>query len=368
MRYRRNEVITLDNENSYFSKPDDRGVRYYQSNNTDGVQVVKRKKSNSLLNSLIVFAGIIIAVIILGVSCNNMINSGEQEIRLPSSDYIAVVYVEGSISRSNFDSWGSPYGYQHSWTLNEIDRLIKDSNNRGMMLFVDSPGGGVYEIDELYYKVKEYQRVTGRPVYVSMASMAASGGYYISAPADKIYANRNCWTGSIGVTIGTLVDVSEFLSNYGIRTTTIASGRNKSMGNYFEALTQEQNDILQALVDEAYDQFITIIAYERGMDIEIVREISDGRIYTARQALELELIDAIGGFGDALDSMKRENNLLHCEVVDIRHRHRSLLSNLLGSVNLGNINVRGDAAAVLDLLEKQNRSPVSYLCEVLAHF
>jgi len=352
--------------NEFFSEPDESGVRYYQSQNMEGVQIKKRGKNHSLRNSLIVLACIIAGLTVLGVSCSNMMQGGDVEIKLPSGDYIATVYVEGTISKGNYDSWGNPYGYQHEWTLNEIDRLTGDTNNKGLVLYVDSPGGGIFESDELYCKIKEYRDVTERPVYAAMASMAASGGYYISSPADKIYANRNCWTGSIGVTIGTLIDVSGFLENYGIKTTTIASGRNKSMGSYFEPLTEEQINIFQLLIDEAYDQFTGIVAEERNMDIEKVKEISDGRIYTANQALAADLIDAVGTYDDAVADMAFEYNLFGCEMIDIRYVHKSLLMNLLGNVNQAGAGANGDAAAVLSLLERQKRFPVSYLCEILA--
>ena len=348
--------------NEFISEPDDRGVRYYQSQSGEGA----RKKSHPLRNSLIVFGVIIICLAALGVSCNNMLVGGKTEVKLPAGDYIAVIYVEGTISNANYDTWGNPYGYQHDWTLNEIDRLTYDQNNRGMILYVDSPGGGIFESDELYLKIKEYQDYTGRPVYAYMASMAASGGYYISAPADMIYANRNCWTGSIGVTIGTFIDVSGFLENYGIKTTTIDSGRNKSMGSYFDPLTAEQIDIFQALIDEAYEQFTGIVAAERGMDTGKVIELSDGRIYTAKQALENGLIDAIGSFDDATAGMQDDYNLYDCEIVDIQYVYKSLFMSLLGGTNLRGPGASGDAAAVLGLLEKQNRFPVSYLCEALA--
>ena len=358
----RTEETELYN-NEFFSEPDERGVRYYQSQSDGSV----RKKGHPLRNSLIVFGVIIICLAALGVSCSNMLQGGDTEVKLPAGDYIAVIYVEGVISNANYDTWGAPYGYQHDWTMNEIDRLTYDSNNKGMILYVDSPGGGIYESDELYLKIKEYQDFTGRPVYAYMASMAASGGYYISAPADMIYANRNCWTGSIGVTIGTFIDVSGFLENYGIKTTTIDSGRNKSMGSYFDPLTDEQIDIFQALIDEAYNQFTDIVATERGMDIEKVKEISDGRIYTAKQALEIDLIDAVGNFDDALYGMKEEYGLGGCEIIDIRYVYKSILMNLLGSANQRAPGAGGDAAAILSLLEKQNKLPVSCLCEILAN-
>jgi len=354
------------NDNEFISGPDENGVRYYQAQNTEGAPVKRKVKNHSLRNSLIVLGCIIAGLAIIGVACNDMLQGGEAEVKLPNKDYIATIFVEGTISSKNNDTWGNPTGYQHYWTLKEINRLINDQKNRGLIVYVDSPGGGVYESDELYYKIKEYQDKTNRPVYAAMASMAASGGYYVSAPADKIFANRNCWTGSIGVTIGTLIDVSGFLENYGIRTTTIDSGRNKSMGSYFDPLTSEQVEIFQSIIDEAYDQFAGIVAEERGMDIAYVKNIADGRIYTAKQAHELGLIDEVGTYGDAIDDLKMEYDLWGCDVVEIRYAYKSLFSNLLGSINIGSMRAGGDTAALLSLLKKQGKFPVSYLCEALA--
>ncbi|MCL1983564.1 MAG: signal peptide peptidase SppA [Clostridiales bacterium] len=326
----------------------------------------KKEKNHSLRNSLLVLAGIVLVLALIGVSCSSIMQSGDVEVKLPNDKYIATLYFEGTIARGNADTWGNPYGYQHSWTLGEIDRLIGDTNNRGLILFVDSPGGGVYECDELYFKIKKYKEKTGNPVYSSMASMAASGGYYISAPADKIFANRNCWTGSIGVTIGTMIDISGLLENYGVKTTTIASGKNKSMGSYFDPLTDEQEGILQSLVDEAYDQFAGIVAEGRGLDIEEVRKIADGRIYTAAQALDLGLVDVIGTYDDAVADMQGQHDLLGCKVVDIRYKYRSFISNILGSAMQRSAGASSDAAAIMALLDKQNKAPVSYLCQMLA--
>ena len=356
-----------DDNGAVFSRPDDRGVRYYRSENDGGVQENKKKKNRSLRNSLIVLCCIIAALAVLGASCNSMLQTGEAQTKLPNKSYIATIFVEGSISRGNYDTWGSPAGYQHQWTLNEIDRLMYDYNNEGLIIFVDSPGGGIYESDELYLKIKEYRTVTGKPVYASMASRGASGAYYISAAADKIFANRNCLTGSIGVTLGTFIDVSGFLENYGIRTTTIDSGSNKSMGNYFDPLSTEQVRIFQSIIDEAYGQFTEIVAEERGLTIEETRRIADGRIYTARQALEVGLIDEIGNYPDAVFDMQWEYDLFGCEIFEIKYTYRSWVSNLLGSLNPAYPSMRGDAAVVLELLRNRSPFPVSYLCETLAN-
>ncbi|MBO5666774.1 MAG: S49 family peptidase [Firmicutes bacterium] len=108
--------------------------------------------------------------------------------------YVALMYVEGEISDSNYDSLGKPYNYQHYWTLEQIDHLVHDPDNRGIFFYVDSPGGTIYHSDELYLAVKEYQEETGRPVCVYMGPYGASGAYYFSTAADRIYANRNTLT------------------------------------------------------------------------------------------------------------------------------------------------------------------------------
>ena len=215
---------------------------------------------------IIILLCIVAFGVILGLAFNKLFPDPVPA--APAESYVGVLYVEGVIARGNVDSWGRAVDYQHDFTINAIDSLIYDWNYKGLILYVDSPGGGVYESDELYYKIKEYQKKTGRPVYSYMASMATSGGYYISAPSDMIFANRNCWTGSIGVTIGTLYDLSGFLEKYGIDTVTITAGKNKSMGSVVDPLTDEQLEIFQSLVDEAYDQFVGIVAEGRNMEID----------------------------------------------------------------------------------------------------
>ncbi|MCL1896921.1 MAG: signal peptide peptidase SppA, partial [Clostridiales bacterium] len=194
----------------------------------------------------------------------------------PSGSYIAKVKVAGEIGGAANRYYSSDIAYHHSWTLETIDTLIADDNNKGIYLWINTPGGGVYESDELYLKLMEYKEKTGRPIYVYMEKMATSGGYYVAAAADEIYANRNTWTGSIGVTMGTFFDVSEFLEEHGVHTETITAGSNKAMGGYFDPLTDEQLGIFQGLVDDAYDRFVGIIAAGRDIPESDVRKLADG--------------------------------------------------------------------------------------------
>ncbi len=224
--------------------------------------------------------------------------AGDVTVDDATGEYIGVIHVEGTISES-----GTSSGYNHYYLLNSIDDMAKDDNNKGIIIYMNTPGGSVYASDELYFAIKDYKEQTNRPVYSSMQSMGASGGYYVSAPCDKIYANRNCFTGSIGVTMGEIYDVTGLMDKLGIKSEAITSGRNKAMGSETQEMTEEQREIFQGLVDEAYDQFTEIVAEGRNMDIEKVRELADGRIYTAKQAKENGLIDEVGTYDDCVNAM-----------------------------------------------------------------
>ena len=297
-------------------------VQYYSdgrfSNDPDPTAARPPKKPlPTWAKALLIIGTVILVIVFLTTGCNKLVNNFKDEFKTTDTtkvetnfghDYIGVIYVEGEISEDGTDV------YNHGYILNSIDAMIKDDENKGMILYVDTPGGSVFASDELHLKVKEYQEKTGRPVFSSMQSMAASGGYYISASCDKIIANRNCWTGSIGVTMGTLYDVTGLLDKAGIKTQTITSGKNKAMGSSTEKLTSEQREILQSLIDEAYDQFVGIVAEGREMKLSEVRKLADGRIYTAKQAKKLGLVDEIGTFNDAVADMQKEYKLNDCQV------------------------------------------------------
>lgn len=222
---------------------------------------------------------------------------------VPYGNTIDVIKVEGTIASGSAT-------YQHQWTLQEIDRLIASDTNKAIMLYVNSPGGGIYESDELYLKLKEYKETTKRPVYAYMAQTAASGGLYITMAADKIYANRMTMTGSIGV-IMSLTDTTGLQELIGIKEENVVSGKNKSMGN---PLTTEQRQILQSMVDESYDIFVDIVAEGRSLPREKVIKLADGRVYSAKQAQEAGLIDEVASYEDALASLVKDHNLQDCNV------------------------------------------------------
>jgi len=211
-------------------------------------------------------------------------------------DFIAALYLEGTIQEENAT-------YSQKWIMNTIKSLKDNPHNAGIALYINSPGGAVYQADEVYLALLDYKDSTNRPIYVYQGPLAASGGYYISCAADKIYANRNTLTGCIGVLMGTSFDLTGLFEDLGIESITIHSGRNKNMMNYNEPFTEEQQEIMQSMCDECYEQFVNIVAKARDMTYEEAEELSDGRLYTANQAINNGLIDRIDSWPHMLEDL-----------------------------------------------------------------
>ena len=270
----------------------------------------KKKRRNKGLIIFLIILGIFLAVAalaaIFGISSDS--GSGDYGYNL-SREHLSVIKITGTIDNSGSSSVYETSSYNQDWLLGMIDAITAEPENRGIILYLDTPGGSVYATDEVYLRLLDYKEKTGNPVYAVMGPTCASGGYYISCAADKIYANRNTVTGSIGVTMGTVVEISELLEKYGIKTTTLVSGDNKAMGSMYDPLTEEQIAIYQSIIDESYEQFTGIVAEGRNMDINTVKALADGRVYTAKQALDNGLIDEICSYDDALLSIQKETGL-----------------------------------------------------------
>ena len=225
-------------------------------------------------------------------------------------EYIAALYVEGTIEDANSS-------YNQSWLLSTINRLKNDPSNAALAMYVNSPGGGVYQADEVYLALKDYKS-KGKKFYVYMGPLAASGGYYIS-----------CHNKS-----GELIDATELLDNLGIEIEAIHSGRNKLMGNFYEPITSEQEDIMQSISDECYNQFVGIVANERNMSIAKVKELADGRIYTATQAYNNGLIDSIGSWDNMILELRNVISIPDCKVVTFHYEYKpTFRESLLGMIS-----------------------------------
>src|SRR5262249_39988293 len=152
------------------------------------------------------------------------------------------------------------------------------------------PGGGGVESAEIHDRLKEVQKDTKKPVYISMGSMAASGGYYISTAAKKIYASPETLTGCLGG-IMEGINYQGLADKYGVDFVTIKSGKYKDIMSPTRKMTDEERQILQRMIDNSYEGFVKVISEGRHMTVEQVKKIADGRVYDGRQAKNLNLID-----------------------------------------------------------------------------
>jgi protease-4 len=232
-----------------------------------------------------------------------------------TSKKIAVLEVNGAIQDTgDVTSFFQSPGYNHSAFMENLEHVKEDKDVKGIILKVNSPGGGVVESAEIHDKLVEISEETKKPIYVSMGSMAASGGYYISALADKIYASPETLTGSLGV-IMQGVNYAGLAEKYGVEFVTIKSGEFKDIMSPSREMTEEEKNILQTMINNSYEGFVDVIASGRGLSEEEVRTIADGRIYDGRQAKEIGLIDDFGYFEDVTEAMKKNEKLAGAQVV-----------------------------------------------------
>ncbi|HVO84709.1 MAG TPA: signal peptide peptidase SppA [Syntrophobacteria bacterium] len=190
--------------------------------------------------------------------------------------------------------------------IEQLVKFKKDDSVKAIVFRIESPGGGVSPSQELY---REIQRTAEKkPVVASMGSVAASGGYYIASGVQKIYANPGTITGSIGV-IAQFTNFEELFKKIGFRMEVVKSGAFKDVGNPGRAMTPEEREYLQKLLDSVHQQFIRDVARGRRMPEEKVREIADGRIFTGEQAKEMGLVDELGGLNDAVDAAAKMANI-----------------------------------------------------------
>ena len=191
--------------------------------------------------------------------------------------------------------------------VNEIRQFAKDDGIRAIVLRIESPGGVVAAAQEIYDELNKVRR-QGKPIVASMGGIAASGGYYIACGADSIVANAGTLTGSIGV-IMRLPNAEELLKKIGLRYEVIKTGKYKDTGSMSRPMTPEERALLQEMLDDVHDQFVTVVSVERNIDKDAVMEFADSRVMSGRQALEMGLVDRLGGFRDAV--------LLAAELADI---------------------------------------------------
>lgn len=231
------------------------------------------------------------------------------------NERIALLKVDGVIQDVGSSTPWSTVGYDHQMFLASLEQILEDDTVKGVVLSVDSPGGGVIESAEIHKKLMQIKEEKGIPIYVSMGSMAASGGYYISAPADKIFAHRETITGSIGVIMQSY-NYSELADKLGIEFETIKSGEHKDMFNGTRPATDEEKAMLQEMINESYEEFVDVVEQGRGMSEADVKKIADGRILSGSQAMRAGLVDELGSLEETIQSLREDYGLEDAELFE----------------------------------------------------
>ena len=195
------------------------------------------------------------------------------------------VRVEGTITESES-------------VVRQLQLLREDRSVAGVLLRIDSPGGATAPSQEIYDAVWKF-RLGNKPLIVSMGNVAASGGYYIASPARRIFAGPGTLTGSIGV-IMTVPLYKELAKKIGIEMQTFKAGNFKDIASPYRSMSPAERKMIQELLDDTHDQFIGDVAKARSLDVDSLRMIADGRIFTGRQAVKARLVDTLGGYEAAL--------------------------------------------------------------------
>lgn len=245
------------------------------------------------------------------------------------NERIALLKVDGVIQDVGATSVWETLEYDHQMFLSYLDQILYDDTIKGIVLYVNSPGGGAIESAEIHAKLVQIKEEKDIPIYVSMGSMAASGGYYISAPADKIYAHRETITGSIGVIMQSY-NYSELAEKLGIKFETIKSGPHKDMMNGTRPTTDEERAMLQEMINDSYETFVDVVEQGRGMSEAEVKKVADGRVLGGNQAIKAGLVDELGNLEDAIFSLREDYDLQDAELFEYDYNFGGFAS-LLGA-------------------------------------
>jgi len=205
-------------------------------------------------------------------------------ISIPSGDKIAIIEISGVILDSKD-------------TLEEIQTVSKNDKVKGVIIRINSPGGGVAPSQEIYSELRKLS--SKKPLVASLSSVAASGGYYIASAAEKIVANPGTLTGSIGV-IMSFSNVQGLFEKVGLKNNVVKSGKYKDIGSPHRDMTLDERKLLQSVIDNVHNQFISAIVAGRKLDRKSVEKVADGRIFSGEQALALDLVDSLGTIRDAI--------------------------------------------------------------------
>jgi protease-4 len=220
-----------------------------------------------------------------------------------TGDAVAVVGLDGTITAGPQDYFTTS-GITPDRVRSLLDQAASNPSVKAVVVRVNSPGGSVVASDEIYNALLAFEK----PVVISMGDMAASGGYYISCAGDHVMAHPDTLTGSIGV-ISQFLNVQELMDKVGVEAVVITTGPRKDIGSPFRDMTKEERELWRGILDQVYEDFVSVVVESRGLSAETVRDLADGSIYTGQQAQDLGLVDSVGTRQAAIDKAAELGNI-----------------------------------------------------------
>jgi protease-4 len=269
----------------------------------------------------------------------------------PAVDKIAVISLSGTITTGD-SSLLSGSTITPELVRDYLTKAGEDKAVKAIVFRIESPGGEIAPCQEILWEIERVKET--KTIVVSMGGIAASGGYYISTKADKIVALPTTMTGSIGV-ISQVMNVEGLLEKLGIQVETFKGGEYKDMYSGFREMTPEEEEIMQEMVDEYYEQFVGVVAEGRGLSEEEVRNLATGQIYTGTEAKELGLVDELGDLNTAIN-LTAELAGIETPIMEYYQQPRITLRSLLGFANAIWARISGLSAQDMILLEILNHN------------
>ena len=300
---------------------------------------MKKKKAIIIGVSIVLLVAILVVVLVLVVPSR------------PSAGKIAVISLSGTITTEG-SSLFSGSTITPELVRDYLARVEKDKAVKAIVFRIESPGGEIAPSQEILWEIERVKET--KPIVVSMGGTAASGGYYISTQADKIVALPTTMTGSIGV-IYQVTNIEGLLEKLGIQIEIFKGGKYKDMYWGFRELTPEEEEIMQRMVDEYYEQFIDVVAEGRELSKEEVRNLATGQICTGTEAKELGLVDELGGLDTAID-LAAELAGIETAIVEYYKPPKLTLWSLLGLFDAIKTRISGLSAQDIILLEILNHN------------
>lgn len=254
---------------------------------------------------------IVVLVVIYVIGSLVAIFAFSSDNSLTGKDKIVVIPVRGVITAYGNGGFFDDDSVSSTELVKKLDKLNKDNSVKGIIFEINSPGGGAVASEEIASAVNKLNKTN----YAVIREVGASGAYWVASATDKIFVNPMSVTGSIGV-FGSYLEFSELMSRYGVDYQRLVSGERKDIGIPYRNLTLEEEELLQSKLDVIHEFFISDIAENRNMSFDVVSELATGEFYLGQEALDLGLVDEIGGKQDAIELMKEELNITDISIVE----------------------------------------------------